>query len=80
MALAPLPGVVPEPTPEELHWLCRCAITESAGGTPDPLARILLSAVKFGEPTDTSGCPSLPGIRLIQHPRIDYVLWIERCV
>jgi beta-lactam-binding protein with PASTA domain len=28
------------------------------GSTPDPTTRILLSAVKFGEPTAASGCPS----------------------
>jgi beta-lactam-binding protein with PASTA domain len=39
------------------NWVV-VAQSVAAGGTPDPTTRILLSAVKLGEPTAASGCPS----------------------
>jgi beta-lactam-binding protein with PASTA domain len=39
------------------NWVV-IAQSVAAGGTPDRTTRILLSAVKFGEPTGASGCPS----------------------
>ena len=39
------------------NWVV-VAQSVAPGGTPDPTTRILLSAVKFGEPTGASGCPS----------------------
>ena len=39
------------------NWVV-IAQSVAAGSTPGPTARIVLTAVKYGEPTGTSGCPS----------------------